>query len=55
MLKINKNTTPVYEEDSNVNIGANVGEMILNQQEMKRIFDILAKDADRKKDCLIRL
>lgn len=49
MLKINKNTTPDYEEDSNV------GEMILNMQQMKRIFDILAKDTDRKKDCLYRL
>ena len=49
MLKINKNTNPDYEEDSTV------GEMILNQQEMKRIFDMIAKDADRKKDCLYRL
>lgn len=49
MLKINKNTTPVYEEDSIV------GEMILNQQEMKKLFDILAKDKDKKKDCLYRL
>ena len=40
MLKINKNTTPDYEEDSNV------GEIILNMQQMKKLFDILAKDAD---------
>ena len=49
MLKINKNMTPVYEEDSTV------GEMILNMQQMKKLFDILAKDADSKKDCLYRL
>ena len=40
---------PDYEEDSTV------GERILNTEEMKRIFDILAKNADNKKDCLYRL
>ena len=49
MLKINRNTRPNYEEDSTV------GEMILNMQQMKKLFDVLAKDADRKKDCLYRL
>lgn len=49
MLKINRNTRPNYEEDSTV------GEKILNTEEMKRIFDILAKKADKKKDCLYRM
>lgn len=55
MLKINKNTTPYYEEDFNVDIGLNVGEIVLNWQQMKKLFDVLAKDEDKKKDCLVRL
>ena len=43
MLKINKNITPDYEESSNADIRSNVGEMILNQQQMKKLFDFLAK------------
>lgn len=40
MLKINKNITPVYEEDSTV------GEMILNMQQIKKLFDVLTKDKE---------
>lgn len=46
MLKINKNITPVYEEYSNADIRSNVGEMILNMQQMKKLFDVLAKDKE---------
>lgn len=46
MLKINKNITPVYEEDSNADIRSNVGEMILNMHQIKKLFDVLAKDKE---------